>query len=79
MESFLRGGPPLRLERLLRLALIADLDPSDVFRAGARAALADSRAAPWWGCRRLGDTQRQSRGSNDARDVGKIERETCRI
>lgn len=39
-QSVIAGGPPLRPERLLSLALAVDVDPSDVLRAGGRAVLA---------------------------------------
>jgi hypothetical protein len=40
LDSAMRGGPPLRAERLLRLALIADVDPAEALRAGGREPLA---------------------------------------
>jgi hypothetical protein len=41
LQSAMAGGPPLRPERLLSLALAADLDPIEALRAGGRAQLAD--------------------------------------
>lgn len=40
-HSAMRGGPPLRIERLIRLALAAGADPLETLRAGGRAAFAD--------------------------------------
>lgn len=53
-HSAMRGGPPLHIERLLRLALTAGADPLDTLRAGGRAGFAElleEAARP-----RLGDT-----------------------
>jgi hypothetical protein len=41
LQSAMAGGPPLRPERLLSLALAADIDPIEALRAGGRAQLAD--------------------------------------
>lgn len=40
-HSAMRGGPPLRIERLIRLALAAGADPLETLRAGGRGAFAD--------------------------------------
>lgn len=53
-HSAMRGGPPLHIERLVRLALTAGADPLDTLRAGGRArfaALLEEAAKP-----RLGET-----------------------
>lgn len=53
-HSAMRGGPPLHIERLLRLALAAGADPLETLRAGGRSRFADlleEAARP-----RLGDT-----------------------
>jgi hypothetical protein len=41
LHSAMAGGPPLRFERLIRLAMYIDVDPSEALRAGGRAAEAD--------------------------------------
>lgn len=41
LHSAMAGGPPLRAERLLGLALAADFEPADTLRAGGRAVLAE--------------------------------------
>lgn len=53
-HSAMRGGPPLHIERLLHLALLAGADPLETLRAGGRARFAnllEEAARP-----RLGDT-----------------------
>jgi hypothetical protein len=40
-HSAVRGGPPLHIERVLRLALVAGTDPLETLRAGGRARFAD--------------------------------------
>lgn len=53
-HSAMRGGPPLHIERLLRLALVAGADPLETLRAGGRtrfAELLEEAARP-----RLGET-----------------------
>lgn len=53
-HSAMRGGPPLHIERLLRLALVAGADPLETLRAGGRtrfAELLEEAAKP-----RLGET-----------------------
>lgn len=42
LQSALAGGPPLRSERLLSLALAAEFDPIEVLHAGGRHQLADA-------------------------------------
>ncbi len=41
LHSAMRGGPPLRFERLIRLGMYVGVDPSEALRAGGRAEVAD--------------------------------------
>lgn len=41
LHSAIAGGPPLKFERLIRLGMYVDIDPSEALRAGGRAAVAD--------------------------------------